>query len=275
MTDEILPGNDSDPTQEPGKRLPVEARYQKTLIPVDAITTFTSTLGTADLKTIVEGRDGKHYAVKTTSDGAGKIPASELFCYELAYRVVIPTPSYSLIKLPTGELAFGSAWEGGVINGNSKIDYPTFIDNVLRGNVKVTNLQSFFSRLYAFDLFVNNVDRHWNNYLWRTSFGDSLIALAFDFSKACFEVGHSGFEATHPSTKTQLIFSMLNVSKNYIRAEAVACLEEIRVISSEDVSTILENFPSSWMSKHDRKSYIDWWSSQARHDRIDSLMKLL
>lgn len=275
MSDEILPGSDSDPNQEPEKRLPVEARYQKTLIPVDAITTFKSNLGTADLKTIVEGRDGKHYAVKTTGDGGGKVPASELFCYELAYRVVIPTPSYSLINMPTGELAFGSAWEGGVVNGDKRIDYPTFIHNVLSGNVKVTNLQSFFSRLYAFDLFVNNVDRHWGNYLWRTSFGDSLIALAFDFSRACFEVGHVGFEATHPSTKTQIIFSMLNVSKNYIRAEAVACLESIRAISSEEVSMIFENFPSTWMSKQDRRSYIDWWSSQSRHDRIDSLMKLL
>lgn len=275
MTDEILPGALGGSTQVPENRLPVEARYQKTLIPVDAITTFNSTLGTADLKTIVEGRDGKHYAVKTVSDGAGKVPASELFCYELAYRVVIPTPSYSLINMPTGELAFGSAWEGGVVNGDAKIDYPSFINDVLKGNKKVTNLKVFFSRLYAFDLFVNNVDRHWNNYLWRTSFGDSLIALAFDFSRACFEIGHSGFEATHPSTKTQLIFSMLNVSQNYIRAEAVACLEEIRNISSDDITIILENFPSTWMSKSDRIAYIAWWSSQARHDRIDSLMKLL
>lgn len=256
-------------------RLPVEASFQKTLLPVEVITTYTANLGSADLKIIVEGRDGKHYAVKTVADGNGRVPASELFCYELAYKVVIPTPPYSFIAMPSGELAFGSVWEGGVVNGNKAINYQTFIHSVLVGSTPVANLKRFFSRLYAFDLFVNNVDRHWGNYLWRTSFGDSIIALAFDFSRACFEIDHEGFEATEPATKTQLIFSMLNVTNNYMRSEAVDCLEQIRKISTEDISAILSNFPTHWMSKADRQKYIEWWGSSARNDRIDALMKFL
>ena len=273
MTDPKVEGAASD--LAPEVRLPIETSFQKTLLPVEVITTHSSNLGTADLKTIVEGRDGKHYAVKTLNDGNGRVPASELFCYELAYRVVIPTPPYSLISMPTGDLAFGSAWEGGVINGNSQIDYPSFISGVLNGTIQVNNLKRFFSRLYAFDLFVNNVDRHWGNYLWRTSYGDSIIALAFDFSRASFEIGHAGFEATVASTKTQIIFSMLNVTKNYVRDEAVACLEMIRKIGTDEISAILENFPSAWMSKSDKQKYIEWWGSAARQDRIDTLMKHL
>ncbi|WP_410480713.1 hypothetical protein ACJ70E_16005 [Pseudomonas plecoglossicida] len=257
------------------ERLPVEASFQKTLLPVEVITTHTSKLGTADLKVIVEGRDGRHYAVKTLADGSGKVPASELFCYELAYRVVIATPPYSFIAMPSGDLAFGSAWEGGVVNGNKHIDYPAFIDSVLRKTTPVANVQRFFSRLYAFDLFVNNIDRHWGNYLWRTSFGDSIIALAFDFSRACFEIGHEGFEATAPSTKTQIIFGMLNVSKNYIRSEAEDCLKSIKNITTAEISEIFSNFPASWMSEKEKNSYIKWWDSSARTDRIDSLMKFL
>lgn len=256
-------------------RIPLEASFQKTLLPVEVITTHSSNLGTADLRVIVEGRDGKHYAVKTLSDGNGRVPASELFCYELAYRVVIPTPPYSLIAMPGGDLAFGSTWEGGVINGNSKINYPAFIDGILNGTIQVNNLKRFFSRLYAFDLFVNNVDRHWGNYLWRTSYGDSVIAMAFDFSRACFEVGHEGFEATAQASKTQIIFSLLNVTQNYVRTEAVACLEQIKAIGTEEISAILDNFPQSWMPAPAKKKYLEWWDSSARHDRIDRLMQYL
>lgn len=260
---------------QPGTRLPVEASFQKTLMPLDVITTYTSDQNSADLKFIVEARDGKHYAVKTLQDGNGKVPASELFCYELAYRVIIATPPYSLISLPNGDLAFGSAWEGGVVNGRKDINYQAFIHGVLDGSIQVSRLDTFFSRLYAFDLFVNNLDRHWGNYLWRQSYGDSIIAMAFDFSRACFEIGHEGFEAANPGSNTQIVFKMLNVKKRYSRDEAVACLEAIRAITTQEISAILDNFPAAWMSKQDRKAYLEWWDSQARHTRIDKLMNYL
>ncbi|MCQ4289456.1 hypothetical protein NA647_18725 [Pseudomonas stutzeri] len=271
MTKDATSGDSLSSRSGSAQALPIEARYQKTLIPIEAITTFNSNMGSADLKQIVEARDGKHYAVKTTRDGAGKVPASEFFCYELACRVVIPTPAFAIISMPQGDLAFGSLWEGGVVNGNKRVDYQAFVMAVLQGKTKVPNLKAFLSRLYAFDLFVNNVDRHWGNYLWRSSFGDSFIALAFDFSRACFEVGHLGFEAVHPASNTQIAFRMINLTKNYIRAEALGCLEAIEAIDSNEIATILENFPASWMSKADRKAYIDWWDSQARLDRISSL----
>lgn len=275
MSNGVTRGGMTASSAELAQKLPIEARYQKTLIPIEAITTFNSNLGTADLKQIVEARDGKHYAVKTTHDGAGKVPASEFFCYELACRVVIPTPAFSIISMPQGDLAFGSLWEGGVVNGNKRVDYQSFIMAVLTGATKVTNLKVFLSRLYAFDLFVNNVDRHWGNYLWRSSFGDSFIALAFDFSRACFEIGHEGFEAAHPSSNTQNAFNLINLTKNYIRAEALSCLEAIEAVDGDEIKSILANFPSSWMSKEDRKSYTDWWNSQARLDRISSLKNII
>ncbi|UVM14835.1 hypothetical protein LOY42_16200 [Pseudomonas sp. B21-023] len=260
---------------EDKKRLPIEAAYQRQLMPIDVITSYSSHMGTADLRVIVEARDGKHYAVKTTADGAGNVPASELFCYELAYRVLIPTPSYAFISMPTEGVSFGSAWEGGVVNGDSKINYLSFIQDVLSGQKKIPNLKVFFSRLFAFDLFVNNVDRHWGNYLWRTSFNDSYVALAFDFSRACFELGHDGYHALSPLSKTQGTFRLLNTTKNYERSEAVACLEAIRAIPTAEVEGILANFPSAWMGKAKRREYIEWWNSEARQARIDHLLKLL
>lgn len=255
--------------------LPVEATFQRKLMHLDVITTFPWAGDTAHLRHIVEARDGQHYGVKMVNEGETKVPASELFCHELACRVLIPTPGHAVIKMPSGELAFGSLWQGGVIDKKSKLDFQLFIDQILKGEVKVVNLKKFFSRLYAFDLFVNNVDRSWRNYLWRSSFADSVVALAFDFSRACFETGHTGMQATAKLTNTQNVFAMINVSKNYDRSEAIACLEAIRSIETEEIRTIFSGFPAPWMSKAEKNAYIEWWDSKARHDRIDALHNFL
>lgn len=258
-----------------GAKMPIESAFQRSLMPLEVINTFPSTGDTAHLRHIVEARDGQHYGVKMSVEGEVKVPASELFCHELASKVLIPTPGHAVIKMPSGELAFGSLWQGGVIDKKSKLDFQLFISQILSGEVKVVNLKKFFSRLYAFDLFVNNVDRSWRNYLWRSSFGDSVIALAFDFSRACFETGHKGVQATAKLSNTQSVFTMINVSKNYDRSEAVACLEAIRNIETDEIRAIFAAFPARWMSNADKNEYIAWWDSQERLDRIEMLHKFL
>jgi hypothetical protein len=241
--------------------------YQKRLFPVDILTEYPNNQGSADLQLIVSARDGKDYAVKKPTDGKGTVPASELMCYELAYRVTVPTPNYAFIKLSDGTLGFGSLWEGGV----TKVSHITEVIEILEGRKKVNNLKAFLSRLYAFDIFVNNEDRHWGNYLWRQSYNNGIIALAFDFSRACFETGHEGYEALHPASNTQNSFMLINITMNYDRTEAIACLDALAAITTEDVEEILENMPVEWMAKSERKSYTDWWNSKARIDRINTI----
>ncbi|CAH0649412.1 MULTISPECIES: HipA family kinase [unclassified Pseudomonas] len=243
--------------------------YQKRLFPVDILTEYPNNQGSADLQLIVNARDGKDYAVKKPTDGKGKVPASELVCYELAYRVTIPTPNYAFIRLSDGTLGFGSLWEGGV----KKLSDMHDVMQILKAKIKVNNLKTFLSRLYAFDIFVNNEDRHWGNYLWRQSFDNNFIALAFDFSRACFETGHDCYDALHPDCNTQDSFMLINLTMNYDRTEAIACLDQLAAISVEDVEEILENMPAGWLTKAEKKSYTDWWKSQARIDRINTIKR--
>lgn len=237
---------------------------QRRLFPIEILQVYPNNQGSADLSMIVNARDGKDYAVKRTIDGRGKIPASELVCYELAYRALIPTPSYELIKLKGSELGFGSLWEGGV----KKLTHDQEVLDILFKRTPVNGLQRFLSRVYAFDLFVNNEDRHWGNYIWRDSFGGNLIALAFDFSRACFETGYHGYDAFDPHCNTQKSFFLINLTKNYLRSEAVECLDDLERITADDVSEILEGMPEKWLSKGERRDYIAWWESQERLDRI-------
>ncbi|WP_043309310.1 HipA family kinase [Pseudomonas sp. ML96] len=241
--------------------------YQKKIFPVDILTEYPNTQGSADLKLIVNGRDGKDYAVKKPNDGKGKVPASELLCYELAYRVTIPTPSWAFINLSDGDIGFGSVWEGGV----AKIAHINQIISILQYKVKVNNLKVFLSRLYAFDLFVNNVDRHWGNYLWRESYDQSFITLAFDFSRACFETGHDKYDAFDPGCNTQSTFTLINLTMNYDRQEAIKCLDDLLAITPSEIEDMIKDMPHTWMTASEKKSYIDWWASSARTDRIATI----
>ena len=82
--------------------------YQKELLPIDAIQIHKNDQGSADLNVIVTASNNKDYAVKLISDGNGYVPTTELFCYELATILDIPTPTYDLIRMRDGSLAFGS-----------------------------------------------------------------------------------------------------------------------------------------------------------------------
>lgn len=261
--------------REVQEQLPVEAQYQRPLLPIEVLTEFRNDTGSADLQLIVEGRDGRHYAVKTVDEGNGLIPAAELFCYELAYKVVIPTPSYNLVQLPDRKLGFGSVWEGGVVNGHKQINFVEFIQSVLAGKTKVTNLTTLLSRVYAFDLFVNNDDRHWQNYLWRTSFNNSIIGLAYDFSRASFARGYDGSEALSPDCNTQNTFKLALACGKIDKRESIECLERIRSVDIDSCREIIENIPREWMSIEDRNTFLLWWESPARDDRINRIITFI
>jgi len=242
--------------------------YQKDLLPIGAVKIYKSTQGTADLQVIVTASNNKDYAVKTTTDGNGYIPATELFCYELARLIDVPTPSYDLITMRDGQLAFGSVWEGGVHHiedANQAID-------ILTGKIPVRDLNQILSRVYAFDLFINNIDRHFGNYLFRQSY-NSLIGLAFDYSRAWYEVSPYQFESLEDKkSNTQRWHSFIKDYKKYDRQTAILTLQSITSISNEKIEKLLQTIPDEWLSDKIKNEIADWWGSQSMSDRISKIM---
>ncbi|WP_157831679.1 HipA family kinase [Pseudomonas sp. YY-1] len=251
--------------------LPSSIAYQKRLFPIEIIASYPNNQGSADLGMIGSGRDGRDYAIKTTKDGRGHVPASEAFSYELARRLLIPTPPYEFVSLPGGEIAFGSVWEGGV----RKLSDQTQILQLLQGNPKVNGIKRFFSRVYAFDIFINNVDRHFGNYIWRESFNNNLIGLAFDFSRAWFETDPYGLHALDLQQNTARSKLAISVTGNYDRNEALSCLSDIEGIDRSEIEEILSNIPNDWMSKAKKNEYKAWWRSEIWLTRIETIRGVL
>ncbi|QKF52793.1 hypothetical protein [Pseudomonas graminis] len=243
--------------------------FQRQLFPIALINTYPNDQGSADLGMIGLAENGKDYAVKTISDGNGMVPASEAFCYQLARRILIGTPDFDVIELHDGSLAFGSAWEGGVETLKDR----TEIIRILSGEIPIVGLKAFFSKVYALDLFVNNVDRHFGNYIFRPSYSGK-IGLAFDFSRAWFAFNPFGFEATEDCNT----FTGINAIRHYgqyDKREAEKCLDKIHLLTVDDIDTIISNFPAEWMPAENRGMFLDWWGSHARVERIEFLKGML
>lgn len=246
------------------------AFHQPTLFPIEIVETYPSDQQSADLQSIGKGRDGRHYAIKTTSDNNGFVPASEFFCYQLARLVSIPTPPFENLKLACGSIAFGSVWEGGVTSVSTTMD----VLNILSGKTPVQDLPIFLSKVYAFDLFVNNEDRHFGNYIFRDSF-KSKIVLAFDFSRAWKETNPFGFECLDKRSNTTICNQYIRANKCYDKDVAKALLEEISKIPTESVESILDLMHDTWMSKEDKDIIVNWWDSTEFHLRIEKLMGVI
>lgn len=244
--------------------------FQRQLFPIAVMTIYPNDQDSQDLKMIGLAENGKDYAIKTVIDGNGKVPATEAFCYQLARHLLINTPEYDVVELHDGSYAFGSVWEGGAATLKHQAD----VMRVLKGEFPVVGIKSFFSKVYALDLFVNNVDRHFGNYIFRPSYSGT-IALAFDFSRAWFSFNPYGFEAAVDENPTSSGITWIRKFDQYDRSEAVRCLDIITGLTTETVSAMLSNFPDEWLSNHDRQSFLEWWSSPARTERIEFLKGIL
>jgi hypothetical protein len=244
--------------------------FQRQLFPIAVMTVYPNDQNSQDMKTIGLAENGKDYAIKTVMDGNGKVPASEAFCYQLARHVLLATPEFDVIELHDGSYAFGSVWEGAA----STIKHHADVMRVLSGEIPVVGIQSFFSKVYALDLFVNNIDRHFGNYIFRPSYSGQ-IALAFDFSRAWFAFNPYGFEAAIEDNATSNSIQWIKRYEKYNKAEAERCLDIIKALTAELVEAMLSSFPQEWLSVEDKQSFLEWWGSEARIQRVDFLKGIL
>lgn len=242
-------------------------KYQRSLYPVQITQTYTNDSGSCDMTMIGVGADNIDYAIKLTTDGNGRVPASEMFCYELAQCFDIATPGYTIVRLRDGSLAFGSVYES--VQQIKDISKRT---DILSGKIKVRNLKAFLSKVYAFDLFVNNIDRHFGNYLFRET-TRATIALAFDFSRAWYEIDAYGYQATKHLTKTKLAHAIIGHYKQYDKKVAGQTLDDILTLPKDMVEAIFKVIPDSWFYDNFASEFLNWWGSDDMTIRIANLKK--
>jgi hypothetical protein len=136
---------------------------QRELFPIRAAFEFPSISSTADAWGNVQGVNGKVYLAKGDKGGP-YAKASELFCAGLAELVGLQCPENAILQIDSGELLFGSEMIQGVAG---KVETSRILSAGCDPNSvgHIPGLQYFLSTVFAFDMFVHNVDRHDQNFL--------------------------------------------------------------------------------------------------------------
>jgi hypothetical protein len=226
-------------------------------------------MNSANLKCIVTADNCKDYAIKEVANSTkGYIPASELFCYELARTMKINVPEYEIIEMQDGSYAFGSEWDGHAEYLDQFVDFL----RIISGQDAIKNNDLFFSKVYALDIFVNNDDRHMGNFFVRKTYSGK-IGVAYDFDKSWYEIGHDRFDAITCGSNTQE--SMHHVQDKRVLKKKIVkdTLDKIGELTSDSISSILRRMPTEWMSNEEKRKFLDWWVSDALAHRIAKLKK--
>lgn len=242
--------------------------------PRKAIRVDPANLGTADCPLICLCDDFCEYAIK---DGHSHplMPHAEWFCTHLAALIGIAGPDCQVIEMRDGSKVFGSRWEGGVVPAALPGANPTWVTMVQNGTIPLDGLRVPLTRIYAFDLFIHNSDRHGGNFLLRSQ-RTGYALLAFDYSRAWTYHGFPPpplpFGPAENTVKAQRTLS--RIFGQYVDAtEAAQLAANIRAVPVEEISKIIAAQPEEWLPNIQRQAIIDWWQSTEMIDRTRGIEK--
>lgn len=225
---------------------------QHRIFPLHIVRTEPVHLGTADLRCIGVGDDGQAYYIKRVCDGP-LIPVSEFLCSLLAGAIGMAIPPFHIALMPDRqEMCFASREEGGVIEGLAAF-------HQMIANNSLGLYSTRLAQWYAFDLFVHNVDRHANNFLFRqTSLGTTLVGL--DFSRALVAEGWPGQHPPLPNgCNSRILARQLQALSPYPAPSAVATLSRLAAIPDDWIAKQLDSLPDAWVTARMRSAIARWW----------------
>lgn len=226
---------------------------QPLLIPVDIQRTEPAPFGSADCTHYGVGFDGLPYILKKVEEHNPLMPVSELVCSRMAAASQIACATGHLANLPNGEQAFASRAESGVLPPKMAAIRLTTDDVFL---LKVT---ATISAIYALDVFVRNVDRHFGNYLIRQTFAGADL-MAVDHSRSLFVTGWPAKKIDLPQDcKTSLCQSILRRKQPLSRAGAVAAIDRLLQLDDDWLSRNICDVPVAWWPAPQRQVVDRWW----------------
>ncbi|RWC74877.1 MAG: hypothetical protein EOS30_11535 [Mesorhizobium sp.] len=233
-------------------------------VPVKAIACATANFGSQDCDELCFCGDAGGFVIKK-NDKFPALPHIEWFCSSLARTCGVPQIDFSVVEHTDGNFWFGSSWKIGQVK-----DWWALAAN---GTINFAALADDISKIYALDLFINNDDRHLNNY-FVTNINGKYDIFSFDYSRSWINhpfplVG----TITDPATNTVKVKEYFkSIFGNYINVGAVtAVLDNIVSLTTQRVADIIGAHPKNWLTAHQETSIIDWWNSGEVLNRVNAI----
>jgi hypothetical protein len=204
----------------------------------------------------IRADDGLSYIVKDEAQGVASVRASEYLWLSIARAIALPAPAPEVIDNGQGRLLFGTRREQSSIQSALMV---LLAGRVTRGGVHL-------SRIYAFDLFSANWDRHPGNYLVLEDGGGSLVVFAIDFSHVTSHPGLTvaGRDPLITGCATRAHFPQVVQPYGADIPAAVEIADRLERLPSEIINAILTDIPDEWLSPPDKSAVLSWWGGSSR-----------
>lgn len=230
---------------------------------------------TADAAGFGIANDGQTFVIKSPLTHC-LLPATEAFCEALAVACQLPATTGAWVDV-NGLSCYGSRFEGGLDQPMKSVSNLE-IESRKRQWSRCTN-PGVASATFAFDLFVNNYDRHHNNWTFQNQNGN-LTARVFDFSKAWWVVAPDLKNLPHPSAMKSMLPQFERTCGTYksVRmwakedlSAAQNVLDLLKQVSHTWVNTQISGFPTGWVDPNTLATTLVWWSSPLKNERIKQI----
>ncbi|MEX0404061.1 HipA family kinase [Aquibium sp. LZ166] len=234
------------------------------LVALDALFCGAADFGSQDTNEGCFCGDAGTFVIKKNNVHPG-LPHCEWFCSSLAAAVGVPQVPFSIVRHPDGNLWFGSQW----MNGKTR----DWWNLAVQGTIDFAALADDLSRIYAFDLFVHNVDRHANNFMVVPD-GNTHKVLSFDYSRSWIV---NGFPPPglmiDPLIPTVSVKNWLkNQFGNYISINAaIEVLDRIEALDAGGVQRIIGAHPKDWLTQQEEDAINDWWGNGMVSARVAAI----
>jgi hypothetical protein len=240
---------------------------QESLFPRRISTIYPQRPQGADIAFFCVVDSGETYYCKDDKDPR-LIRATEFLYTKLAAQLNIRVPSCNII-VHKGSSYFGSKL---VTSSASQFEVRDFLVKEQLNEIGAPNdwLGRYFSSLYAYDMFIHNIDRSPQNFLLERSELSSSTLIAFDFaSSSLSNLSNTDFPQQNTNTvKNGKFFRKIH---GFDQQTAMQMLDNIASIPAEFITKILTQLPRDWLPVYEGKSACDFWKEPLIKTRISAL----
>jgi hypothetical protein len=248
---------------------PGEPGRQPELFPLRSTVELPECVEGADVWGRVIADDGKSYIVKG-GRGTPTVPASEWIGTHVAEELRISCASPRVIQLQSGELLFGSLEVSGVAN---KVETTHLLTSITQppGAAQIPGLRAALSEVYTLDMFLNNFDRHDENFITSRS-GATATLFVIDFARSLF--WHESFDLfPRPNQHTVVTGRQLRKRHGFDLDAANRMIDRIVSVPADRIKEFLLQMPREWLPDDKHLAFLQWWGGQGRRRKLDALRK--
>jgi hypothetical protein len=235
------------------------------LMPLKSIWCGAFSPGTADTAEGCFCEDKAGYVIKSDTPSSPKASHNEWLCANLAVQAGVPLLGFNLVETTSGEIWFGSEWFPGEIKD--------WWNSVTAGTISLDDLRDDLSRIYTFDLFVNNIDRHSRNYIVRAE-GAGHRIYAMDHGRSWMFSGFPPPLLPLPPCNTVSFrdWMKINFSMTFVDSAMLEVIEKLKTVNVTDIENVLSKQPSNWLTSDENDAVLNWWNDGDAAARIESIV---